>query len=223
MKLRLAVGFVFVFCALAAVAQTPTFDYTPAAEVFGGFTLHRTEFGNDMINAPGFDFSFGYNLQRRVRLLADIGGQYHGTSDFIAGAKVSTSNYQLLFGPELVIRNHTRATPFVHGMVGWMTRRFNVPTGAQICNGITCQDQKTTVISDSGAAFALGGGFDYAISPMFSIRPIQFDYIRSHMDRNEPNFLVDTSELPGLNSWQKNYRFSVGVVMRLGEKSSKKY
>jgi len=76
---------------------------------------------------------------------------------------------------------------------------------------------------DGSERHKISGDVPYAISPMFSIRPIQFDYIRSHMDRNEPNFLVDTSELPGLNSWQKNYRFSVGVVMRLGEKSSKKY
>jgi opacity protein-like surface antigen len=220
MKLRFAIACVVLFCAVAGFAQTETFNYTPAAEVFGGFSLHRTEFGTEMINAPGFDFSFGYNMAKRLRLLADIGGQYHGTSDFIAGAKVSTSNYQLLFGPELVMRNNTRVTPFVHGMVGWMTRHFNVPTGAQICNGFTCQDQKTTVISDSGLALAVGGGFDYALTPMISLRPIQFDYIRSHMDRNDPNFLVDTSVLPPLNSWQKNYRFGVGVVLRLGEKGS---
>ena len=91
MKLRLAIPCVVLFCAVTAFAQTETFNYTPAAEVFGGFSLHRTEFGSDFRNAPGFDFSFGYNMAKRLRLLADFGGQYHGTSDFIAGARVSTS------------------------------------------------------------------------------------------------------------------------------------
>jgi hypothetical protein len=226
MKLRLSVALIacaVIFSVAAAPAQT-TLNYTPAAEVFGGFSLHRTQFGTDMQNAPGFDFSFGYNAFKPLRLAADFGGQYHGTDVFIVGSKVSTSNYQLLFGPEFVARNHSRYTPFVHGMFGWMTRRYNVPNGLQTCNGFTCTEQKTTVISDSGLALALGGGLDVALTPMFSLRAIQFDYIRSHMSRNDPNFEVDTSELPPLDSWQKNYRFGVGIVMRLGEKSSgKKY
>lgn len=223
MKLRLGVGLVVILWAASALAQTASLNYTPAAEVFGGFSLNHSDFGSGTVTAPGFNFSFGYNPLNRVRLLADIGGQYHGTNDFIAGAKVSTSNYQLLFGPELVLRNHSRYTPFVHGMVGWATRHFNIPTGLLNCNGFTCSNQKTTIISDSGLAVALGGGLDVATSPMLSIRPIQFDYIRTNMSRNDPNFDVDTSTLPTLTSWQKNYRIGFGVVLRLGEHGGQKY
>src|SRR5689334_15573444 len=121
MKLRLSlvVATVVLLC-VGAFAQIDTLNYTPAAEVFGGFSLHRTQFGNEMRNAPGFDFSFGYNAYKRLRLLADIGGQYHGTQLFVLDERVSTSNYQLLFGPELVLRNKSRYTPFVHGMFGWV-------------------------------------------------------------------------------------------------------
>jgi hypothetical protein len=43
------------------------------------------------------------------------------------------------------------------------------------------------------------------------------------MSRNDPNFDVDTSSLPGLTSWQKNYRVGFGVVLRLGEHGGQKY
>lgn len=223
MKLRLGVGIVVLFWAASALAQTANLNYTPAAEVFGGFSLQRTQFGTDMVNAPGFELNFGYNPLKMVRLVADFGGQYHGTSLFLFNSKVSTSNYQLLFGPELVIRNKSRITPFVHPMFGWVTTRYNVPTGLLNCNGITCTNQKTTVITDSGLGLALGGGLDVAMSPMLSIRPIQFDYIRSHMSRNTPNFDIDPSIFPPLTSWQKNYRFGFGVVLRLGEHGGQKY
>jgi hypothetical protein len=225
MKLRFAVliGCVFMMCA-GGFAQYTTLNYTPAAEVFGGFSLHRTQFGDEMRNAPGFDFSVGYNPAKYLRLLADIGGQYHGTQLFVFDERVSTSNYQLLFGPELVLRNSSRVTPFVHGMFGWVTRRYNIPNGLLNCNGITCSQEKTTVISDSGLGLAAGGGVDVAMTPMLSLRPIQFDYIRSHMDRNTPNFAsIDPAVFPPITSWQKNYRFSFGVVLRLGERGSKKY
>jgi hypothetical protein len=135
MKLRLSAAVVFLLCVASAFGQDTTFNYTPAAEVFGGFSLHRTQFGSEMRNAPGFDFSFGYNAAKYLRLLADFGGQYHGTQLFLFDERVSTSNYQVLFGPELVGRNRSRYTPFMHGMFGWVTRRYNVPNGLLNCNG----------------------------------------------------------------------------------------
>jgi opacity protein-like surface antigen len=225
MKVRLLVALVVLLCVGAASAQFgPDFNYTPAAEVFGGFSLHRTQFGDTMQNAPGFDFNFGYNPFKYMRLLADVGGQYHGTQLFVLDERVSTSNYQLLFGPEFVMRNKSRYTPFVHGMFGWVTRRYNIPNGLLNCNGFTCSQQKTTIISDSGLGLAAGGGLDIAVSQSFSVRAIQFDYIRSHMDRNQPNFAeIDPTVFPPLSSWQKNYRFAFGVVFRIGEKGGNKY
>jgi hypothetical protein len=76
------------------------------------------------------------------------------------------------------------------------------------------------VITDSGLALAPGAGLDIAVTPMVSIRAIQFDYIRTHMDRNQPDILIDPAVFPPLTSWQKNYRFATGVVLRFGERSS---
>ena len=191
----------------------------PAAEFYAGFSLQNNEYGTDRRNAPGFQSSFGYNLTRNLRLGGEFGGQFHGTDLYVFDRRMSVSNYQLLFGPEFAFRNRSSVTPFVRVMAGYTTRRFKVPTGVFSCTGFgSCTEEKATVLSDSGFGAAFGGGIDIDVGRYFAVRAVQFDYLRTKLNRNEPEFLVDTSLFPTLREWQNNYRFSVGLVFRLGER-----
>src|SRR5574337_1226971 len=77
----------------------------PAAEGYVGFTVFNNEYGTERHNSPGVHASFGYNVLRNLRLLADFGAEYHNTNIvWTNGKSASANDYQLLFGPELTIR-----------------------------------------------------------------------------------------------------------------------
>jgi opacity protein-like surface antigen len=56
--------------------------------------------------------------------------------------------------------------------------------------------------SDTSFTYALGGGLDIKASDRVAIRIVQLDYLRTHFSDN----------------WQNNFRYSTGLVFRLGKK-----
>src|SRR5215470_13846490 len=94
-------------CVIALVclplAQSQTY---PIGEGYLGFTVLNNEYGTDRQNSPGVQFGFGYNLVRNLRLVADFGVETHSTHIvWTNGRSASADSYQVLFGPELTIRN----------------------------------------------------------------------------------------------------------------------
>ncbi len=194
----------------------------PAAEGYVGFTVFNNEYGTERHNSPGVHASFGYNVLRNLRLLADFGAEYHNTNIvWTNGKSASANDYQLLFGPELTIRTRSSVTPFVHGLVGVAFRHYAVPTGEWICSGIppyTCYQDHFDIARDTGFAGAVGGGIDWQVHPIVALRLIQFDWIRSNLSRDNVNYSPAQGELPVITGWQDNYRFSAGFTFRIGEK-----
>ncbi len=206
---------------LAGMAHAQTY---PAVEAYASFAMSHSAYGQDRINAPGVQFSGAYNPLRFLRLVGEFSGQFHGTDVYWDSKKLKLRDYQLLFGPEFVLRNKSRFTPFVHVMAGYARRNFAWPTGQYSCSGYgySCSENENTIVRDAGAAVAFGGGLDIDVHPMISIRAIQFDYIRAHLNRDHLQLVPDGSLPPLSTSWQKNYRFGVGIVFRIGEKGTKR-
>ncbi len=213
------VGVLGLLCFFATLAQAQLY---PAAEGYIGFTVLNNEYGTDRHNSPGVQFSFGYNVHRNLRLVADFGAQYHDTNIvWTNGKKASADDYQLLFGPELTIRNSAKFTPFFHGLVGVAFRHYAVPSGNWICIDFNCYQDHFDVAKENGFASGVGGGLDWHVQPNISVRFVQFDWIRTHLSRDNPDYSIQ-NQLPILKGWQDNYRFSAGVTFRFGAKGTAK-
>lgn len=205
---------------VAAVCGSRAQAY-PAMEAYLGYSHYNNEYGTDRHNSPGLQFNFGYNVARNLQLLGDFGAQFHSTGIvWTNGKKAEADSYQFLFGPELRIRNRSTLTPFAHALAGAALRNYAVPTGNWICSGfpLNCYETSFSVARDSGFAWSVGGGLDWQVRPWLSLRMVQFDWIRTHLSRDNRNFSPQQGSLPTLSGWQDNYRFSAGIVFRLGEK-----
>lgn len=211
-------------CLVGMAICTPTVSAQvyPLGEGYMGFSLYNNEYGTSRHNSPGVQFDLGYNPARYLRLGGGFGAQFHSTSIvWTNGKKAEADSYQLLFGPELRIRNRTRLTPFVHGMAGMAFRSYVVPTGNWICSGSlipTCYHETFSAARDVGFAWAAGGGLEWSAHPNLSVRIVQFDFVRTKLSRDNLNLSPAQAQFPTLNGWQDNYRFSFGITFRFGEK-----
>jgi hypothetical protein len=191
----------------------------PVAEGYIGFTVLNNEYGTDRQNSPGVQFGFGYNLVRNLRLVADFGAETHRTKIvWTNGKTASADSYQLLFGPELTLRNSPKVTPFFHGLVGVAFRNYAVPTGNWTCPPYGCYETSFSVARDTGLATAVGAGVDWHLTPMISFRVVQFDWLRTHLSRDSESFSPLQGQLPIVSGWQDNYRFSTGIILRFGQR-----
>ena len=194
----------------------------PAGEGYMGFSLYNNEYGTTRHNSPGLQFDLGYNAARYLRFVGDFGAQFHSTSIvWTNGKKAEADSYQVLFGPELRVRNRSRLTPFIHGLAGVALRSYVVPTGNWICTGSlipNCYHETFSAARDVGFAWAAGGGLEWSVHPNVSIRIVQFDFVRTKLSRDNLNLSPAQGQFPTLNGWQDNYRVSFGITFRFGEK-----
>jgi hypothetical protein len=114
-------------------------------------------------NLNGWGASGVYKLNRVFGLAGDFGGQYGALN----GASVHFYSY--LFGPQLSLPAHV--SPFVHGLFG----------GAHESVGAFSSSSSFSLGSDSGFAFAIGGGIDVKAGRFISMRLIQVDYLQTHL------------------------------------------
>ena len=220
MNLRALVTAIAVTFVLLSVVPAYGQAY-PAFEGFIGFSLLNNDYGTVRHNSPGVQFNFGFNPLRRVRLITDLSAQFHGSEMRFGGEDVRLNEYRIMFGPEFVFRNRSRATPFAHILVGYARRSYSIPTGEWSCDYDGCSEDQFTLVRDSGFATAVGGGLDVDIRPNYGIRLIQFDYMRANLNRDYPDFVPDEGALPVINSWQKDYRISAGFYFRFGQRGNR--
>jgi hypothetical protein len=79
-----------------------------------------------------------------------------------------------------------------------------------------------SVAKDYGFATAVGAGIAWHVSPTISFRVVEFDWLRSHLSRDNIAFSPIQGQLPTVGGWQDNSRFSTGIVFRFGEKGEAK-
>ena len=197
-----------VMAVLLAVGLSTQAQDAPKAEVFTGYSFMSAGFpfstdpaaGNARGVLHGWNFSAAVNPNRWIGVVADFGGYYGSPTKTIlfkpANCVLCTGNvtgilhnmYTFTAGPQVSIR-HDSVTVFAHALFG----------GAHIREdlfGVT----PSANVSSTNFAFLVGGGADIALSHGIALR-IQPDYLKTEI----------------LSRKQNNFRFSTGLVFRLGQ------
>ena len=177
----------------------------PKAEIFGGYSYLRLRSGIDQ-NLNGWNAALTGNFNRFLGITADFAGNYGSeTVDTTIGGVTTRvgadiKNYTFLFGPQIGYRAG-KVRPFGHALFGAGHVSLD-PTATVGGISIPSSVFGGLSLSDTAWAMALGGGLDFALSPRFSIRPVQADWLRT-------NYFSTT---------QNNFRYSAGIVLNLGSK-----
>jgi opacity protein-like surface antigen len=161
----------------------------PKAEIFGGYQyLHASSgvSGVDGFNLNGWNVAASGFANRYFGLTGDFSGTY-GTPS-VSGVGVSTHLYTYMFGPVVRAGSDSRLQPFAHVLFG----------GAHVSGSVNAGGGLTVSMSDSGFAWAAGGGLDYKATPRLALRLGQFDFLQTHISGDSQN----------------NFRYSGGVVFR---------
>ncbi len=184
MKCRIVVSLlalVTVFGLSAKAQELPKIDASvsysylranPATSGFSGFSLN------------GGSASAAYNVRDWLSGVADFGGYHVGSSN---GVNVDNHMLTYLFGPRVTYRKYRRISPF-----------------GQMLFGAARAGSDVFATSNSHTAFAtaFGVGVDWNVRDRFSIRPLQFDYLLTHL----PEVANGNSQT------QNNLRVSTGIV-----------
>lgn len=183
---------------------------TPKIEWFLGYSFWRampTATGNRMSYLHGGSTSVAYNFNRYIGLVADFGGYDDSRLTFLSPAGNQTvdssgSAYTYMFGPRFSYRAYERLTPFFQTLFG---ATYATPVTISGCTpGTNC----TPLGSQNAFGTMLGAGFDIKINHRFALRPFEGDFLLTHF--KDP---FSSGQALG---WQKNVRFSTGIVVRFG-------
>ncbi len=154
----------------------------PKAEVFGGYSWYHpagTVQGHDLPDLNnGWGGQFTYNLNRWAGIALDANGHY---GDF-------GNAHSVTVGPQFKLRTE-RFTPFAEILLGG--EHFSPKQHSE----------------ETDFAIIIGGGLDYKVTPRFSIRAIQADYV--HTSYNAPTPSGSSNMLNGV-------RLQAGVVFNFG-------
>jgi opacity protein-like surface antigen len=166
---------ILLVCSCIAVGQD-----NPKAEIFGGYQYFRVDTGVsgvDKINLNGWDASVSGYFTKHLGVSGDFSGAYG--SPFGASVKLHT----FMFGPIVHFPNSSKITPFAHVLFG----------GAHI-NGSAFG----LSASDTGFAWAAGGGLDVNLNSRWAVRLAQADFLQTRI----------------ASLTQNNFRYSAGIVIK---------
>jgi hypothetical protein len=185
---------VMLFIASIAAAQD-----VPKMEVFGGYSLvHEAH-----LNLNGFAAEFEYNLNSHFGVVGDLGyGKKEGLSSFKTMA--TFENFYLMGGPRLSFRSDN-ARIFLHALAGGARFKIDGPSsgyGASITEPFT------------GIGMAIGGGVDFPVNSRISIRPAQLEWVKARAPKKKG--AGDELDRPAI--WADQFRYSAGIVIKLGSK-----
>ena len=173
--------FFFVFFVVMAASSLSLGQVAPRWEVFGGYSyrnIDSTTLGfASRSNLNGFDAEGTFNITPRWGATVDVGGQY--------GSQLTLYNF--LIGPQYSLRRD-KSKFFVHGLFGKAQNTVNISTATR--NGF----------ESVGRTLGAGGGYDIDLTPRFTLRAVQADYLRT--------------QTFGTN--QNDLRVSAGLVFHFG-------
>jgi hypothetical protein len=186
---KILFGFLFLLgVPLAALAQP---EY-PDAEVFGGYSYLRAN--PDGFNLNGWNASVTGNITDWFGIEGDFSGHYGRPKDEFGSIPGFTiDHHAFMAGPKFAYRAGS-ITPFAHFLIG-SARAGTRETGF----GST---------SDWALATVLGAGVDIDLSKSVAIRVAQADWLMTRFK---------TDSFYG-NDRQNNFRFSAGIVLKLGSR-----
>jgi len=155
----------------------------------GGGAVTPPVFVSSRQNLNGWELAGGVRILSMLRLVGDFGGHYGPTASI---GSSNTHQYTYLAGPEFAWPS--RVSPFVHILFGGahQTQSFSFfPMN-------NAGDNSIVAASHNGFATAFGAGIDLRVIPHLWVRPIQIDYLATHL----------------ANATQSQPRVSAGVVLR---------
>ncbi len=207
--MRKSVAVLVMLFAVAAFATAQ--EEAPKVDIFAGYSMfHFDDRGlEDDLNAAfpgccsftkvmhGWEGSAQFNLNKTFGIVADFSGHYGTPIEIIGGNSVDATMYNVLFGPQVNYRSR-RVNAYAHTLLGF--NRVKVESIPAPVNN--------PEFTESGFAWAIGGGFDVNVTKSVGVRLGQFDYILTTHDFG----------LPGSVGHQNNLRYSAGIVFRLGNK-----
>jgi hypothetical protein len=179
---RAALFLFFVVLVVMAASTLGLGQVAPRWEVFGGYSYRNFDstpigFANRS-NLNGWNAEPTFNLNTSWSIAADVSGQY--------GSQLTVYNF--LIGPQYSLRRE-KSKFFVHGFFGKGQNTVNIKTSTR--NGF----------ESVGRAIAVGGGYDLDLTPRFTLRAVQADYVNTH------TFGVT----------QNDIRISTGLVFHFGQ------
>jgi opacity protein-like surface antigen len=166
-------------------------EAAPKVEIFGGYSYQRDDTIGG-VNAHGFNTSLAGNITKHVGIVGEFSRftiSESFTSPIFGNTNVDSSALTYLFGPRITLRRG-KAEPFVHALLGGAREKDRGSS------------RFIVTATDNAFAFALGGGLDVKVNDNFAIRVAQVDYLGDKIGS-------ETGE---------NFRYSVGVVIRLGKR-----
>jgi hypothetical protein len=182
-----------------APAQTPPASpvhkkarkYVPKYEVSADYT-HITFYApsGPSFGMNGWNGSIDYNFKPRLGLEAEVLGTYN---DQVKNG--NTTIYTALFGPQIYPLGHRKLTVFGHALFGVGHYQLAFPPLPPF---------PASTVTRAGAGWELGGGADFYVHKNLGIRVVQLDY--------------DKTDFFSGNASRGNFRISVGVIYRFGQK-----
>jgi opacity protein-like surface antigen len=185
-----------------SVAASALAQESSKVEVFGGYSYLRADsnLGVDR-DLRGWNASINYNLNKILGVKADFSGHYTDGAVFLspvtdASAKIDTSDFTFLFGPQFSYRKNEKVVPFAHIMIGGVRRKISSPP-------IDVGFPDFPIIIDPSStntafAAAFGGGLDIKLTNGLAFRLVQADYLLSRFG----------------GFTQNNLRIGTGLVVR---------
>ena len=179
--------------ALPTLAQRGFEGITPKLEVEGGYSYLSWGLPSDIgrMNMNGWQAEANYNLNQHLGLTLDTAG----TKNY-EGLDGTEGIYTFMAGPRFYPVGHHKLTPFVHATAGLGHYTLYFPPDPPY---------SSFSYSENHLAIGFGGGLDIAVTRTMSVRLAQMDYERT---------VFNVENLPA----QNNFRFSTGVVFRLGSR-----
>ncbi len=186
--MRASFGILLLSATLVFVTAAKAQDARPNLDLYGGY---------DYLHVNVYSISGGtashnsYNLNGGGGQLAYNFNNWFGVAGDLAGYALTPgfihdAAMTYLAGPRFTLRRR-RASPFVQSLFG----------GALSDDGIT-NAGLTSVF-----AMTAGGGVDFRVSRHVAVRPVQVEYLLMKFP-------------DGANNRQNSFRYSSGVVFRLG-------
>jgi len=186
--------------AFVALSSLPTLaqDRTPVLEVGGGYQFRSFDqpFGPRLNENGGF-FTADLNLNRWLGVAAEIDGTRTDQ-----GVNGTWKDFGFMFGPQIYPLGHHRITPFVHALFGASHINVFLPAtpGPPPLPAAT--------VTDNAFTWEAGGGLDWYLTRHVGVRLAEFDFEQQRF------FGAGSSGNPN----QNNFKFSAGIVFRLGER-----
>ena len=157
----------------------------PSWELFGGCSYLHASSNEKSYRLTGWESSATRNLNPWFGFEAAFGGLYGSGPGSVPSY---VPRYTFLFGPHVSFRKISRATPFVHWLLGG-ARGPARTTPAECPTGSPC---KVSTSSDTFFAGDFGGGFDVRVGPRFSVRAIEADYLYDNFHSGQAHAQIST-------------------------------